>query len=380
VWSGIAAWALADALRRAGVARLWVALACAVWATFILGYGLRADALGLGLVGAGHLLLARHNEVARMAGLWLSGLGVAAHPFALAVAVPVVGAHLVIAIRRAPAGQRGRLALIAAATALGGAALVALLGAWIVDGEVSEFLHVFREHRAMALPGAAQRWDFFSSQFLLGKEAWRRLPFVVLALLILGTTAWRSPTKSPLRWVLAALLVFGGIGFCLYAQYLARYLSFALFLALPLVTVDEKNAGHRLTGALVAAVLLLATPTDVIALVARSLPPPPARIAALRETIASAPHTHIVLDEFSMRYLYDFRPPAHARDWQVGRPAGGLPLGLPITAKPSNELWVVSTYKLAHAITGLAVAPVYLPFGGHPWRSLELGVDLSVVR
>jgi hypothetical protein len=137
--------------------------------------------------------------------------------------------------------------------------------------------------------------------------------------------------------------------------------------------------GGRTWAVAIGGFLILATWSDVFLHYARILPPPPPAIAQLRSAIATSSQSHVVLDEFSIRYLYDFRPPVKTRDWQVGRPAGGRSLGFPIADKPADELWVVSAYKLAHAVSGSRVQPPYLGIAGRPFRSIELGVDLRLV-
>ncbi len=379
-WSTVGAVAVADALIRGGVPRRIAGLATIVWFGFILYYGLRADALGLGLIGAGHLLLVRPSTLSRVVGLWLCGLGAATHPFALTVAIPVLAAHLGVAAWQSPtATDRRRLLLGAGAAAAAGAILIAVLGVALIGGEVGEFFRIFNHHRNLALPGALQRWDYFSGQFLLGRESLRRLPFVIGAIGLIGFGAWRGPAAVRVRWCCLGLAFMSGLGYTLYAQYLARYLVFALFLLLPLAGNALAASGWPRGAALILALLTCGTATDFLALAARRIPPPAADVEKLRAKIATDKHPILVLDEFSIRYLYDFRPPARTRDWQVGRPAGGRLLGFPVAQKPAEELWVVNTYKLARAVSGLSLVPSYLQFGGHSFRSLELGVDLAAV-
>lgn len=379
LWSTVGAVAVADALVRGGVNRRSVFGAVVVWYGFILFYGLRADALGLGLIGAGHLLLVRPSTPLRIVGIWLCGLGAATHPFALTVAIPVLAAHLGVELRMTPPERRGRRLVGAAAAATAGAILIAVLGVALIDGEIREFFRIFNHHRSLAVPDASLRWNYFSGQFLLGREALRRLPFVIGAIGLLGLAAWRGPAAGRVRWCGLALAVMTGLGYILYAQYLARYFVFALFLLLPLAGQALKSAGWPRSGVVILALLAFGTATDFLALAARRLPPPPEDVTKLRAQIAADTHPILVLDEFSIRYLYDFRPPARTRDWQVGRPAGGRPLGFSVSQKPAEELWVVNTFKLAHAVSGLPVVPRYLQLAGHSFRSLELGVDLAVV-
>ena len=372
----LGAFGLADALRRGGAGRRWIAAACGLWTIFLLYYGIRADSLGLGLIAAGHLLLVRQRPAAQIPGLWLAGLGAASHPFALAVALPVVGSHFIVAWCRQPLDRRLRFTIGAFAAGLVGAAAIVGLGYVMIGGEVSEFLRVFNAHKALALPAPAQRWEFFYGQFLDGRENLRRLPFAAGAAVLLVIDAWRNRGAPHLWWLVAGIVLLGVTGYFLYAQYSARYLVFALFISLTLTTRAHSSRVWRWS---LATFLVLATWSDALLLGVRGLRPAGTYVTALRSTIASSSHPHIVLDEFTVRYLYDFQPPARTRDWSVGRPAGGRPMWFPIASKPADELWVVSAYKLAHTVSGSDVTPRYLEVAGRQLRSIELGVDLRAI-
>jgi len=325
--------------RRRGVSRPIALAASAVILIFLVEQGMRPEALALALIAASQITFATSSGLRMSVSALLAAAATLTHPLFLSLAVPL---H---AWRGLEALRTNRLQAFTGATAIGlGVAFVAFVAA--IRGEVVEFVQVMRLHSSVIAPPWSQAPANFWGEFTLGKQAYLLGPAWLL-ILVGATCTLRiaSPGGATLRslWVcwLAATLI--GIFF-----HPTRMVHYATHFGLVLAIVSFGCSPWRglFTTAALTVVAIQHAAIFAVPLFGDIRSP---NVAWIKAAIARHPGRTLCIDDVAARYIYDFKLPPGSVDW-TQRQSTRLGSSGTLAAKPSNELWIATEWKIEHSI------------------------------
>ncbi|QYM80480.1 hypothetical protein K0B96_07700 [Horticoccus luteus] len=349
-------------VRATGGNRVLALCAAGVTALFPLTYGMRPDALALLLVVLGQRMAISNEKWHWAAGAFLSAAAVLTHPLAMAFVVPLYGMRFLV-LRSTPT----RIPQWFVFTVFGVAvAFAAFLVA--IQGELVEFLRAISLHRQLA---TAPRWYmgpfYFWREMTFGKEVWLQGPIFLLILAgIIPAFCGRSPSQrsQSVRRLYAVWLVSLILGCFLYAGRMAHYAAYA-GLVLAIVSWAESRWRHVFAVSALAAVVLNNAGALLTPIFGDNARPD---VTTIRQAVHEHPGKTLCLDEVVARYVYDFRLPPGAQDWGLRNPAGIGAAGT-VAAKPTNELWIASEWKIERYISDSGVKAERLRIGSHVFNS-----------
>ena len=289
-------------------------------------YGVRPDVCGMFLVAISFRLGVSRGK-ARLLGPLFALLAVAALPAAMAIAFPWIVCLLA-------ADRRMWKALLAAGVA------VALLNIALIDGRIHDFITGFFGNES----GAG------SIQMNWVKATWY-LPMglikIVYPILVIPVLAGWAVIKRGARAVDAAALMAVALGFYVTCKSTSGHriaglisviaIGCYLYLLLP---------KSRLRGFLVLANGLLIILSGLRPMLEGVSTRHTTDGAALLSQVQSLHPARMLVDEWSLRYVFDYRlaPGMIAIDWST-RPGGTGPV---LTAKYPDECWVLSADSVGH--------------------------------
>lgn len=357
-------------LRKSGCPPWVVAAGCLAAAAFVLDKGLRTEPWAAVFSLAAAWAWWRPGRVGWTLGVLAAVAGVVIHPFVIVVVLPAAAIALFIRWR-----QAGRHEAFLCLAILAGVAL-AMLGLVVVllDFRVAEFWDTFRSHARLRTPPGGRRFASFWENATLGREPYLKGP-ALLALAVAMVFGWRWGSRQ--RVALAAAVLLGGLilGIFLYAGHTPIWLwpvsvFFSLTIWSTVMLPRAQIVGSMLS---VAALLWGILPQALKLAIVR--PEPPEHYAAIRAEIERLLPTHLLVDETTARFVYDFDLPKGARDWLLTRQTGSGMISS-LAAKPKGEVWSVDARKLVLYVPDAGIKPTPASFIGisvgnwiaHPYK------------
>ncbi|MBI2716846.1 MAG: hypothetical protein HYX37_20720 [Rhizobiales bacterium] len=331
-------------LSRLGCSPLWCFGGAIVsWTSFYAAtrYGLRPEPLALAFFFIGLPLIPSSRNVLQCTGFFLIGLGVITAPRLTGWAVAFAGLFVI--------GVLDRVRTVARNVAVGGV-LALLLFSLSIGFEFAAFYEVFSAHAALRTrpPYNSQMLLMASMTSGFGKFNWLGVGIVLLlgaaASLLLGY--WRSVGPLLITFVLGYILSLftGGYGTVLFI-YVAAMGVWGMSGPAP-----SAAPWRRLMLAI--CVVLVGAPLIVVATsyfqAAYRSPELWANYRNIESEVRSHQWREVWLDTFSLRYVFDMKPPDTARS------TAAMPLRLPKLAYeqvPSDpDISFVVSQRLLHAL------------------------------
>lgn len=352
--------ALYSGLRRQGVVAVSAVAAIVPLGLLLLSMGMRPDSVALLLVVFAQHCFTGRGTLRWILGTALSAAAVLTQSFTVALVIPLFLWH---AIRVVRAGASARA--LAGATALG-LGITFVLFCWALPTTIGEFLRVYLLHARLVTTtlqeSAAMVWAALS----FGREPLRLGPGWGLMGAALVFALRRNSPAASLRgaWgVLGGVAVLGSV---LYATYAVRYVHYT-GLILAIATFGASIPTRRVGTALV--ILAVAwSNTGMIASWVRT--PPPANPQSWQEAVARQTGRRLLLDAVAARVVFDFQLPKGATDWSSRLPAG-QGYGSSIRDKRSDEIWLVSAWRLEQHVPDAGIRAPRLRFLGHTFSSVD---------
>lgn len=281
------------------------------WSTFYTAaaYSFRPEQLALALLLMGLPLIPSCSRVLQCLGFVLGGLG-------LIVAPRVAGWGVVFGLLFVVAARGDKRAL--ARSIVIGAAIVALVFAASVRFDVAGFLRAFSAHAGMRWPPLdAALWNF--GNFLttgFGKLTWSGMLLVLVAgtaaSLALGRARAVAPLVATFCAALLLALLTGGYGVVIFI-YLTALALWGMPGALP---PSRPMRGAVLAVCVVLAGLPLAVTAALFAIGRHQSPEMWAGYRAIAAAVEAKAWRTVWIDHFSLRYVFDMRPPPTARAFE----------------------------------------------------------------
>ncbi len=266
-----------------------------VYLDYIAGFGLRSDALGFFFI----VLSVRLGLASSRAGTGLAPffafLGMATHPPLLALALPWL---FWLVVTKPPAR-------IAAAAGVAG---VGILFRVILGGDLSGFLHGFLKNTAES--GRENR-GWLVAEWFRPQNIFKIALLPMLSLTITGRKIKRAGLSvADVAFLLALVLGF----YAMLSSYTGnRLIGLIAVLGVwgYLTAATERGAKGRVVVWIAVAIFCLSIGRPLVeGLVMEK--PSAAEVRALTEQLRQTPHSKVVFDYWSFRYVVDFRPPPNA--------------------------------------------------------------------
>jgi hypothetical protein len=324
----------------------WAWAGVLVYIDYVAAFGLRSDTLGFFFV----VLSVRLGLASARAGAgfapFFAFLGMATHPPLLALALPWV---FWLVVTKPPS----RIGAVAGGVGVG----VLLL--FILHGDLAGFARGFLENRA------ASREDtgaWLAREWFLPPNIFKVALLPLLSLVLAGRKMRREGVSAADLAFLLAL----ALGLYVTVSSLSGNRIFGLISTLGmlgyLTATPDAGAKARLAAGIVVALFCLSIGRPLAEGLLMSKPSV-GDGQALREQLRQTPHTRVIIDSWSLRYVFDFRPPPGAAYIRTSkRPRDGRVLLSP------GECGVISadsTDGFNLTDPGLP-APVYLRIAGRP--------------
>jgi hypothetical protein len=271
----------------------WAWIGVLVYVDYIADFGLRSDALGLLFI----LVSVRLGLASSRAGMGLAPffafLGLATHPPLLALALP----WLFWLVMTKPPARIGAVA---------GGAGVGLLLLFILHGDLFGFIRGFLENQARSR-GDTESW--LMEEWYRPQNIFKVTLLPLLSLAIAGRKIMRGGVSVSDAAFLLALILGGYVMLTsLTGNRLVGLIS--VLGVLGYLTAAPKPGGKERAVVWIAlAVFCVSIGRPLVeGLVVRK--PSLAEVQALKEQWRQTPHSRLVVDWWSLRYVFDFRPPA----------------------------------------------------------------------
>lgn len=352
------------ALKRVGFSLGMLAVVLLLYVAFVVSAGLRPEVLGLAFVSAAALVWRSESRAAGLAGCFLAACAPLFTPFLYTLVLPL-GLSWLLGLY--PVHRGWERLWTRASMAVAAAVVAFFLLLWSVHFEFGEYLRVMSQHAAGRVPELADKLQVFWANYTVGYEVLFRTPAVVLPWLFFALSWWsagRSVRAMKCAWLAFGLAAFVTLGVLGYTQQLVKYLPTVSVIAAGVVVACMAAGKLRqlLRGAwfFVAGLLLFPwVASQVFQFPMFQQLYPKQQITQVRVAVAIS-GKRLFLDEFAVRYFYDFNPPAGSLDWLHCRQQDAAHRAL-LKDKPEDVSWLVNARK----------AHLYAP---------DAGVELDALR
>ena len=337
----------------------WGWVGVMLYVDYVSCFGLRSDALGLFFILLSvRLGLASSRGCAGVAPFF-AFLGMATHPPLLALALPWVF-WLVVTQPRARIG------------AAAGLAGVGVLFFMMVGGDLPGFFHVFLKNTAKSRVGNTRwmRGEWFEPQNVF------KIALLPVFSLVLSVRKIKrgGVSVADVAFLLALALGYYAVLGSLTGNRLIGLISVLGILGY-LGAATENGRGACVAVGTAAALFFVSIGRPLMqGLVMKK--PSAAEVQALTEQLQQAPHSRVVIDWWSFRYIFNFQPPANAAYISSSkRPLDGYLLLAP---GECGLISVESAYAYELKDQGLP-KPVYLRMAGRPLGRWMINADRMVL-
>lgn len=351
-------------LRRIGFSSSMLLVSWVLYAAFVLSAGLRPEVLGLACVTTAGLAWSSDRRGLGFLGCFLAACAPLFTPFLYTVVIPMGLAWL---LGMFPAGRIGPGTQKRLLVAVGAAMLAFGLMLWSVHFELTDYLRVMGLHAAGRVPPLADKLSVFWANYTVGYEVLFRTPAMILPWLFLCFFFICSESDSGRSKVVrftGGLALFAALGILGYTQQAVKYLPTVSMLVAGALAVCAagKQMRNWLSRMWIAAAVILLFPwvAHQVFQLAAFKQYPKEQIERVRLSIASSGN-QLYLDEFAVRYFYNFNPPIGSLDWLHCRRQDAMHGSL-LKEKPEDASWLVNVRK----------AHLYAPDAGASPQPLQL--------
>lgn len=354
---------LVTLLKRAGFNALMLAGSLLCFVLFTLSCGLRPEVFGiLCILGAIWLWLGK--EVWKwFLGCFLGACAPLFTPFHFSIIVPLGLTWLYV---KNKSKTRTRPIYFEIFVAFTGALSAYALLVVSVDFQTVEFLQTIKLVAASKIPQEAGKLKVLLDQLCLGYEPIFKMPSYLFPYFVFAIRLIQEKPKSYHDNFLPALMIligFTALAILSYTQQLAKYLPILSLLTGGLMVAKwPPSTTRRFVQAAWFFVLGLALTPALLYEIFKA-------IQIQKKFAKTKDKTGIIrqienngktlfLDEYAIRYFYDFRPPEHTLDWLHCRDPRSLTSLL--EDKPAFASWLVDTKKLALYVpdSGVSLRPL----------------------
>lgn len=306
-------------LSRFGCAPYWcLGSALVAWTTFYAAttYGLRPEPLGLALLFVGLALIPSSRNFSQLAGFFFCALSILTAP-RLAPWVAAYGGLATVAILTRQDVSRAAPWLLLSCSAIVGVGCAALVFLISIDFDWPAFSNVFFSHLALRTPTFSDGW-FVVSLFItqgFGPLNWFGVLVVLLSGCLIATVFgfWKDITPLVLTSSLGAVIALRSGG-CEYG--LAAIFLYLTTLGLWGLVPSSRRINRWRNCAFAASVLLAGVPLLVTSAAffksgyfqRESW----ASYREIKQVVAARSWAAVWIDEFTLRYVFDFDPPLSA--------------------------------------------------------------------
>lgn len=377
VWYVAASVALGALIRATGYPRHLMYVSVLLFALFILGQGLRPDAMAFGLLFPGLWLLTRTGRGTLAGGLTLMAASVLTWPTGLFIVAGVGGGLILRRLLLAARVDAVKAEIVSLASA--GAVTIVIVGGLFliaIGGRVLEFRDTFTRHTGLVLTGSV-RAELASvvERFLIGFEWLLTLPVLSASALVMvaALAGWRRFSREFLV-TLGGFLVSCGLFLLIKSAWAALvYHAWwgAGFLLPHAAGWPERR--RRAVAAVLGVLLLVHHTRYVLSWIASDRLDRRQAVEMGRQAVTTG--RPVVLDAVAARYAFDYRLPPGSVDYSVLIPAS-QPYPSTIRQKSPGDVWLATAHDLPADTPGLTEERRGIVLFGrefrsipqHPWR------------
>ena len=325
------------------LASLATALAAQTWLT---GFGLRSEALGLALTSVGLLLLTHRRPASCCLALIFVGCALQANHVMLAFVPHVVTQIAHHAATEATSRSRRSYASALTAVISLAAAVVLLVFLASIEFQVRAFVGDYMWHaRFVGVGSVNHTLASFVHEFDSGYLLYTQAPVqIVCAILLVSAVAGIVRISRPCKIVVASSLVGLLLLSVCYASSAHEVEGlFVWGLSILILSQIEAPMPRRLCAVVFVLALAAQWATSIVALVLQ-VPADPFKYVSIRERVQAHADSIFAIDETSARYVFDYHLPESALNWTCLNSSGP---SWPTTVKQKKpgETWIISPLK-----------------------------------
>ncbi len=288
-----------------------------IYANFIIGHGMREDALGLAFWALGLLMLADYSFLRYVLAAFFLGLGVMAWPTGAGYALSF--ALMFLLVNAGKNENRKAYWCVAAPAILVGALVTAIVFLLTINFRVALFFHDYLVHASIRrTPTSMALAHFFD--VVTQDYGWFTVVPVFILFLFFALIAWRKDkVELRTRLLMAATAAGVAINILLYCN-LATLPAFFLTVCLLAFVFDLKDKGLLrlvcLAGFVPTAMAVYALPIYSGLFVQRNLPGPnDENFPQIRRYAQEHPDRLYAIDDVAARFVFDYKLPPDSVDW-----------------------------------------------------------------